>query len=91
MKIEWKKWDSFKIDIGDKVIYLDPVFGDYTKKADLILVSHSHADHSDLSVINRIRTPETIVLTSRENETRIKGKGLSPGEVPDDPRVDIAK
>ena len=80
MEIQWMKWDSFKIHAGGKVIYLDPVFGDYTEKADLILVSHSHADHSDLSMITQVRTPQTVVLTTRENEKKLKGTGLSPGE-----------
>ncbi|MCX6250263.1 MAG: MBL fold metallo-hydrolase [Bacteroidetes bacterium] len=80
MEITWMKWDSFKINIGGKIIYLDPVFGDYTEKADLVLVSHSHQDHSDLQVISKIRTPKTVVLTTQENEKKVNGIGLSPGE-----------
>lgn len=37
-----------------KVIYIDPYVGDYSINADLILVTHSHYDHSDIDkVINR--------------------------------------
>ncbi len=49
-----------------KVIHVDPWsrFSDYSKmpKADLILITHHHRDHFDLTAINQTRTPKTLVV-----------------------------
>lgn len=38
----------------EQCIYVDPYFkGDYTEKADFVLVTHEHFDHMDLSLINK--------------------------------------
>ena len=62
---------------GGKVLHIDPVTGqaDYTKmpKADLILVTHEHADHLDPAAIGLIRTQRTAVLASAEAARRIPG------------------
>jgi L-ascorbate metabolism protein UlaG (beta-lactamase superfamily) len=83
MKIKWLGWASFQIETGGKIIYLDPFFAEYDKLADLILVSHGHADHCDLDKIGKIRTKDTVVLTSKENSSNVFGVGLSSGDVYD--------
>jgi L-ascorbate metabolism protein UlaG (beta-lactamase superfamily) len=59
---------SLMFAFGGKVIHVDPYsrLADYTTlpKADLILVTHAHADHLDPAAIRAIRTPETIVVVS---------------------------
>src|SRR5713101_3786315 len=60
---------SVMLEFGGKIIHVDPWSqADYTglPPADLILVSHAHADHMDPAMIKMLRkeSPMTIVLTS---------------------------
>lgn len=49
-----------------KVIYIDPYAGDgYEPSADLILVTHSHYDHSDTNKV-RNRNPDCRIITWKE-------------------------
>ncbi|MCE7746649.1 MAG: MBL fold metallo-hydrolase, partial [Candidatus Heimdallarchaeota archaeon] len=52
---------SFKLKVDDKIIYIDPYGGDaseYSEKADLILSTHGHQDHSD---------PDKIALARKDS------------------------
>jgi L-ascorbate metabolism protein UlaG (beta-lactamase superfamily) len=59
---------SVILEFGGKVIHVDPFgkMGDYDKlpKADLILITHEHADHLDADAISKIRTEKTVVVSS---------------------------
>ena len=60
---------SVMLEFGGKIIHVDPWSqADYTglPPADLILISHAHADHMDPAMIKMLRkeSPMTIVLTS---------------------------
>jgi L-ascorbate metabolism protein UlaG (beta-lactamase superfamily) len=80
--IKWLGHASFEIKAEDKSIYIDPYEGEYGDKADLILVSHSHDDHCELSKIKMIRKKDTIVIAPADCASKIGGnvKTLKPGE-----------
>jgi len=63
-------------------VYVDPYEGEYSDKADVILVTHSHFDHFDLSKIEQVRQPSTIVVAPEDCATRVGGnvKTLKPGQ-----------
>ena len=58
---------SLRIVTGeDKVIYIDPFAGDaYDMTADMILQTHDHFDHKDLSKISS-RSSDCVVITQKE-------------------------
>ena len=57
---------SLMMTFGGKIIYIDPYtkVADYAKlpKADLIILTHDHADHLDQAALQSVRTPDTVVL-----------------------------
>ena len=86
MKIKWLGHASFLIKSKERTLYIDPYAGEYTEKADLILVSHDHGDHCDLGKISKIVKPNTIILTSLNTAEKVRGVGveivpLEPGKV----------
>lgn len=57
--VTWLGHSSFEIRSGAKVIYIDPYVGEYDKKADLVLVTHSHSNHCNTSMIDKIRRDDS--------------------------------
>lgn len=57
---------TLMLEHGDLVIHVDPWtrLADYEAlpDADLVLVTHAHADHADAEAIKSIRKPETLVI-----------------------------
>jgi len=72
--VKWWGHASFQITVNDQTIYIDPYEGTYKDKADMILVSHDHFDHLDISKIENIRKEETIVIAPSTYNTKIRGK-----------------
>jgi len=58
---------SVMLEAGGHVIHVDPWSqADYTgiPAGDMILVTHTHADHLDRTMIDRLHKPSTIIVTS---------------------------
>jgi L-ascorbate metabolism protein UlaG (beta-lactamase superfamily) len=56
---------SVMLEFGGKVIQVDPWSrGDFTDipQADMIVITHTHQDHLDLALVNKLKKPETIVV-----------------------------
>jgi len=77
---------SFQIKTERVVIYIDlRKYGgviETSEKADLILVTHSHADHFSSEKIAKIRKEDTVVIAPKKCVSKIGGevKTLQPGE-----------
>ncbi len=76
---------SLAIALGDFVTYIDPVSdqGNFTHypKADLILVTHEHADHLDRSVIKTLSKPGTRLILSKPAKEKLGfGEALGTSE-----------
>jgi L-ascorbate metabolism protein UlaG (beta-lactamase superfamily) len=72
--IKWLGHASFLIETEGLNVYIDPYAGKYDKKADLILITHGHHDHCDLSKISAVIRPETVIVTSKECSKQLSGK-----------------
>jgi L-ascorbate metabolism protein UlaG (beta-lactamase superfamily) len=60
--VQWYGQSSLRIELGGKLVWLDPVKVPVTEKADLILVTHDHGDHYSPADIKKLSGPSTIVL-----------------------------
>ena len=58
---------SVMLEFDGKVIHVDPWSqADYTglPQADLILVTHTHADHLDRAAVDKLKKPETLIVST---------------------------
>ena len=72
--VKWLGHSSFQLNIDNLVVYVDPYEGDYTDKADAIIISHEHHDHCDPSKIEEVRKEETAIIAPPTCSSRIRGK-----------------
>ena len=72
-EITWLGHASFLFDDGI-VVYTDPYnIGDNQKKADVILITHGHADHLDLNSISKIATADTVFIAPQKAASQLEG------------------
>jgi L-ascorbate metabolism protein UlaG (beta-lactamase superfamily) len=81
-KITWLGHAAFKIE-GEKTVFIDPWKLKTSGRADIILVSHPHYDHYSQPDIDKLRGPQTVVVTVREVASQVGGsvKIVKPGDV----------
>jgi len=67
---------SVMLEFGGKIIHVDPWSqADYSgiPQADLLLITHTHADHMDPGIIKTLRKESTIVVTSEAVNDTLNG------------------
>lgn len=68
---------SLIFEYGGKIIHVDPFskMADYSQlpKADLILLTHEHGDHTDLRAIGKIRKDNTVLILTEACSKKVKG------------------
>jgi L-ascorbate metabolism protein UlaG (beta-lactamase superfamily) len=86
--ISWYGQSSIRIEMprpeGAAVIWIDPLKVGVQEKADLILVTHPHADHFDAASITRLRGGSTVIIGPAEIARKVAGaQVLEPGQSKD--------
>ena len=87
LKLTFFAHASFAIEYMGKHIYVDPVMenAEYDKlpKADVILVTHSHYDHFDMSAIEHLQKSDTHILLDKTSAEGFVGDcyTMLPGAV----------
>ena len=80
--LHWLGHDAFRIEAGSLVIYIDPfMLKDDKPKADLILTTHDHFDHTSPADISKIRKSETVIVTVAKGAEKLTGdvRVIKPG------------
>jgi L-ascorbate metabolism protein UlaG (beta-lactamase superfamily) len=81
--IKWLAHSCFQIKAEEKIIYVDiGKYGVAAEKADLILITHSHADHCNPYLIRKVLKGDTLIVAPKDCASNL-GAGvrtLKPGE-----------
>jgi len=80
--IHWLGHDAFRIDGKDAVIYIDPYRLKGGPSADLILITHEHADHTSPTDVEKIRKADTVIVTTAAAASKLSGdiRTVKPGD-----------
>jgi L-ascorbate metabolism protein UlaG (beta-lactamase superfamily) len=93
MKLTRFKQSCFLIEINNKRIYLDPNgIPEGSPEADLILISHSHSDHYELSSVENICSDQSIIICPESCSKIVsqwKAIGVSPRDTITKKGIDI--
>ncbi len=82
--IKWLGHASIKVETEGKNVYIDPwKLKNYSNKADLILITHSHHDHFSPNDISKLTKKDTIIIGPADVIKKIaqkEKKVLLPGQ-----------
>jgi len=80
VSITFIKHGSLMLSYGTQSIQVDPVsqFADYAAfpKADVILITHEHADHLDAKAIDALTSKSTVLIANEASRKKI-GRGVA--------------
>ena len=80
-KIDWLGHASFRIETERSTIYIDPWKLKGGKRADLILITHTHMDHFNEEDIKKISGPATRIICTVDAKEGIRNlTRMSPGD-----------
>src|SRR6195256_2319037 len=82
-KLTWYKQSAYKWKGEGMTIYIDPWgLRDQEEPADVVFITHAHADHFEPADIAKIRQKTTQFVAPRDVAERLKGnvKAIKPGE-----------
>ena len=74
VKVKWFGHDSYKIEYGDKKIYIDPYEMKDSGKADIVLITHGHYDHCSIPDLQRLVKEDTLIVTTPDTTSKLSGK-----------------
>ena len=80
--IHWLGHDSFRIEGDGLVIYIDPWKIEGGPKADLILITHDHADHCSPSDVAKLLKGDSVIVTVAAASSKLSGSKeiIKPGD-----------
>lgn len=74
--IKWLGHDGFEISTDDITLVIDPFQIESARKADIILITHSHYDHCSVEDIARCIKDSTVVITEPESAEKLSDATL---------------
>ncbi|MHA1758653.1 MAG: MBL fold metallo-hydrolase [Promethearchaeota archaeon] len=93
MKITWIAHSCFKIELENKVIYIDPYEISKKDKADILLATHDHYDHFDEGSASKVIDDNTLIIAPASCKKVLSkyknSKGLKPGDTIDIENIKI--
>ncbi|MCK4933723.1 MBL fold metallo-hydrolase [Candidatus Bathyarchaeota archaeon] len=81
--IKWLSHASFQISIEGKIVYVDlEEKSSISKKADIILITHSHFDHCHPDKVDEALKENTVIIAPEDCSSKLNRnvKTLRPGE-----------
>ena len=74
---------SFMIESNDKIVFIDTLIVDSTKKADFIFITHAHIDHLYMADIEKITHENTLIICPKKAAKKLENYNhtiVKPGE-----------